>query len=242
MKKGITAILILVCLLLGAATVVLRLTDDSTPPEIHFQENQVTYTEGGAYDALLEGVTATDNRDGDVTDTLVVERVYPDETSGQATVVYAARDEHNNIAKASRIVNYSADGSGAAAADEESTEEDAGTDDTAASAGETTASSEETAPTPSATPEADQESADGSPRITLTEESITINQGESVDRLSYVADIQDDTDDTDELWRNIQIAGDELDRNTPGTYELIYYVVDSDGNQSNEAVLTITVQ
>ena len=77
MKKGITAILILVCLLLGAATVVLRLTDDSTPPEIHFQENQVTYTEGGAYDALLEGVTATDNRDGDVTDTLVVERVYP---------------------------------------------------------------------------------------------------------------------------------------------------------------------
>ena len=157
-------------------------------------------------------------------------------------MVYAARDEHNNIAKASRIVNYSADGSGAAAADEESTEEDAGTDDTAASAGETTASSEETAPTPSATPEADQESADGSPRITLTEESITINQGESVDRLSYVADIQDDTDDTDELWRNIQIAGDELDRNTPGTYELIYYVVDSDGNQSNEAVLTITVQ
>lgn len=240
MRKGITAVLILVCLLLGAATIVIRLTDDSTPPEIHFQENALTYTEGESYDILLEGVTATDNRDGDVTDTLVVERVYPDETSGQATVVYAARDDNNNIAKASRIIGYSADGSAAVQNGEAAAEDTAAADP----AEEQTAPEEETVPTstPAPTPEAEEDLPEGSPQITLTTDSVTINRGDSVDRLSYVADIQDDSDDTDELWRNIQISGDELDRNTPGTYELIYYVVDSDGNRSNEAVLTVTVQ
>lgn len=65
--------------------------------------------------------------------------------------------------------------------------------------------------------------------------------GTPVDQLSYVSDIQDDVDATNTLYRQIQIEGN-VDSNTPGTYELTYYVVDSNGNESNRAVLTIVVQ
>lgn len=48
-------------------------------------------------------------------------------------------------------------------------------------------------------------------------------------------------DSTSDLYRKIQITG-TVDVNTPGTYELTYYVVDSNGNASNGAVLTIVVK
>ncbi len=47
--------------------------EDNTPPEIQFQDNEIVYTAGDSYDGLLDGVTATDNKDGDVTESLVVE-------------------------------------------------------------------------------------------------------------------------------------------------------------------------
>ena len=65
--------------------------------------------------------------------------------------------------------------------------------------------------------------------------------GTPVDQLSYVSDIQDDVDATNTLYRQIQIEGN-VDTGVPGTYELTYYVVDSSGNESNRAVLTIVVQ
>ena len=68
-----------------------------------------------------------------------------------------------------------------------------------------------------------------------------IAKGTQIDRLSYVKDIQDDKDSTSDLYRKIQITG-TVDVNTPGTYELTYYVVDSNGNASNGAVLTIVVK
>ena len=70
MKKGLIAVMIFACLILGAVTVVLKLAEDDQPPEIQIQESELTYTEGDDFETLLEGVTATDNRDGDVTDSM----------------------------------------------------------------------------------------------------------------------------------------------------------------------------
>lgn len=234
MKRGLIAVMVIACLVLGAVAVVIKLTDDNQPPEIQIQEGEVTYTEGDSYDGLLEGVTATDNRDGDVTDSLLVEDVYPAADGSAATVVYVARDSSNNITKATRTVGYVA-GNGTAAAQ------------TAANAEVGEESPEATAtpavtPTPSPTEEPEEDLPEGSPRITLTTDKDTVERGTSVNRIEYVESIEDDKDDTDELWRSIQIRGDELDTDTPGTYELIYYVIDSDGNRSNEATLTITVE
>ena len=83
--------------------------------------------------------------------------------------------------------------------------------------------------------------APGAPKFYLTTYYLEIPVGTPVDQLSYVSDIQDDVDATNTLYRQIQIEGN-VDSNTPGTYELTYYVVDSNGNESNRAVLTIVVQ
>ena len=80
-----------------------------------------------------------------------------------------------------------------------------------------------------------------SPRIYLTDYIIHIGVGESIDRLSYVKEIQDDSDNISELWHYISING-EVDTNVPGTYELSYYVTDLSGNVSNTAVLQVIVE
>ena len=83
---------------------------------------------------------------------------------------------------------------------------------------------------------------EGSPRITLTQSQITIGVGQSYNRIAMVEDITDDKDERNYLFTQIQIKGDDVNTNVAGTYEQIYYVVDSDGNRSNEAKLTVVVQ
>lgn len=237
MNKRLIGIMVIACLILGAAAVLIRLTEDRIPPEIQIQDSELTYTEGESYDSLLEGVTATDNRDGDVTGSVTVENVYPVPGTSTAQVVYVAKDDSNNIAKATRTVTYGV-GDGAPDADPTSESEEVSEtipEDT------TSPSPEATTPTPTEEPE-EEELPEGSPRITLTTDAVTIEEGESINRIEYVESIEDDKDDKNELWRSIQITGDEFDPNTAGTYEQIYYVIDSDGNRSNEATLTITVE
>lgn len=65
--------------------------------------------------------------------------------------------------------------------------------------------------------------------------------GTALDKLSYVNDIQDDTETRSDLFKKIQITG-EVNTATPGTYELTYYVVDNQGNSSNGAILTVVVK
>ena len=75
----------------------------------------------------------------------------------------------------------------------------------------------------------------------LNEYYIKTSVGSSVDLLSNVKEIKDDTDNVSELWRRIQING-QVNTYTPGTYTCSYYVVDSAGNMSNTAELTVIVQ
>lgn len=79
------------------------------------------------------------------------------------------------------------------------------------------------------------------PKIYLNEYYIKTSVGSSVDLLSNVKEIKDDTDNVSELWRRIQING-QVNTYTPGTYTCSYYVVDSAGNMSNTAELTVIVQ
>ena len=109
MKKGIVAGLIVLCVALGAGTAAVVVTDDRKGPEIELPaDGDVTYAEGSDTAPLLEGVTATDEKDGDVTDSLMIENIFPNDDHTSASVVYAARDSHNNVSKATRRVNYKA--------------------------------------------------------------------------------------------------------------------------------------
>lgn len=210
------------CIALGAAAFLVWAGQDHTPPEITIKKEKITYTEGDDYTALLKGVSAEDNVDGDLTGEVFVDRIVP-AGEDSAVVYYGVMDKHNNVGTAKRKITYHA----ADKAAEEGQPEDA-------------ASEEQPAEEVPAEPEGLQ--ADGNiPAIALTAEQIEIPAGTEFDVLSAVQDVADDIDGRDSLFQRISVDG-WYDVNTPGAYELCYYVTDSEGNVSEPRFLILIVQ
>lgn len=242
MKKGLVAMLLLACAALLAGNVVIYIGKDRNGPEITVPQEELTYVAGSDTSALLSGVTAVDDRDGDVTSTVTVESIIPNEDQTGASVIYVAKDSKNNVTKATRLISYAADAGQAAAQEAEAAAQQAAQE--AAAADQTAASGEDaqTADDGAAQNEAAIAALPAeSPRFYLTQYSVEVERGAELNRLGYVQDITDDKDSRDELYQGIQISG-EVDTNTPGEYMLEYYVVDSDGNTSNTAQLKVTVK
>ncbi|MCD7946161.1 MAG: DUF5011 domain-containing protein [Clostridiales bacterium] len=82
-------------------------SDINRSPEISFTEDAITVSVADGDEVLLEGVTATDPEDGDVTDSVVIEGLseFADDYSRQVT--YVAFDSNNNVTKATRTIYYS---------------------------------------------------------------------------------------------------------------------------------------
>ena len=242
MKKGLVAMLLLACAALLAGNVVIYIGKDRNGPEITVPQEELTYVAGSDTSALLSGVTAVDDRDGDVTSTVTVESIIPNEDQTGASVIYVAKDSKNNVTKATRLISYAADAGQAAAqeaeaAAQQATQEAAAADQTAASGEDAQTADDGAAQNEAAIAALPAES----PRFYLTQYSVEVERGAELNRLGYVQDITDDKDSRDELYQGIQISG-EVDTNTPGEYMLEYYVVDSDGNTSNTAQLKVAVK
>lgn len=107
MKESmITTILSVLCGILLLGAVVGICVKDRTAPKISLNgKNTLTYTEDDSYDVLLKDMSAVDNVDGDVTDTIRVSNIYVTD-EGKAIVVYVAKDSSNNIGKLKREVRY----------------------------------------------------------------------------------------------------------------------------------------
>lgn len=101
--RKIVSILCTLDVILMALSVVLYLDEDRMAPVIHMEEVEMEYREGMSDEELLAGVTAMDETDGDVTGSLVVEKV-SEVGNGTVIVTFGARDEANNVAKASRVL------------------------------------------------------------------------------------------------------------------------------------------
>ena len=216
MKKGILAGLIVLWLALFAGTAAVMVTSDRKGPEIAVPSGaDVTYEEGSDTALLLEGVTATDDRDGDVTDSVVIENIFPNDDRTGASVIYAAKDSHNNVTKVTRRVNYKA--AGDAAAPEENTEAE-GSD--AAPAENAEAEGSDAAP---AAEEAQQNDTEGvknetnakmeiealpseSPRMYLNTYETTVKAGSELDKISYIKEI---TDDAGRLYPDLPCDGQQ---------------------------------
>ena len=247
MKKGLVAMLFLACAALLAGNVVVYIGEDRNGPEISVPQEEITYVAGTDTSALLNGVTAQDNRDGDVTDTVTIESIIPNADQTGASVVYVAKDSKNNVTKEIRTILYSTDANqtAAQAAAEQAAADQAAQDQAAAeqaAQGDAAGESAQTTDDGAAQNEAAIAALSAeSPRIYLTQYSVELERGAELNELSYVQDISDDEDSRDELYQGIQISG-EVDTNTPGEYTLEYHVVDSDGNNSNAAQLRVTVK
>ena len=106
-RNWILILLIVVCL---AAFLGYRAMDamrtDTEAPEIKMDAVIPEVSVADPQTALLQGITARDKRDGDVTDLLVVERVTLLDSKGTLMVSYAAFDHAGNVAKAQREAKY----------------------------------------------------------------------------------------------------------------------------------------
>jgi len=73
---------------------------DNTPPVITY-EDTIIYEETMSDEELLQGAVAVDETDGDVSDTLVVEKVTVNYNTGTAVVTCGAMDDSGNVVKES---------------------------------------------------------------------------------------------------------------------------------------------
>ena len=79
---------------------------DTQPPVIHFAQGQLEVSVGDPQSALLQGVTAQDQVDGDVTASVVVAQVRLLQSDGTIQVTYAAFDHTGNATRAVRTARY----------------------------------------------------------------------------------------------------------------------------------------
>lgn len=252
-EKKILVLLTVITVLLAAAVVVVRFMNDRTGPVVTVKSD-LTYHNGITEEELLDGVTARDNRDGDVSDSLRVTAIYPGENDGQAVVVYMAKDSHNNVTKYIRILDVEAgaavDSIGKVPTDTETETESAEPETEAAEQPETESAEQPETEAAAADPEtAARESAEAdiaalapaAPVLRLKQYTVTIPVGSTFNQLSYIENVTDDKDTREMLYRQIMIEG-SVNPAAAGTYELIYWAKDTDGNSSNRAKLTVTVQ
>lgn len=87
-----------------AASAFLYMNLDRAAPTISFADDdkRMIYTESMKEDELLEGVSAADDVDGDVTDSVLIEKI-SETADGNVIVTYVALDSSNNVAKRSRV-------------------------------------------------------------------------------------------------------------------------------------------
>lgn len=83
-----------------------RIRTDKKAPVITFSEEPLQLSMADPEAALFQGVTASDNRDGDVTASVIVERIQLTQSDGSILIKYAAFDHSGNVAKAERTARY----------------------------------------------------------------------------------------------------------------------------------------
>lgn len=291
-KKKLTIFMTLLCVVLLAVCAVLYVSEDRQGPEIRIPDGSVAYAQGDDTEVLLNGVTAADARDGDVSDTLRVVQVTDMSSLNYVVVTYVAKDRSNNITKTDRWINLT-DGSTSEAPAEnltaemeeqsedalsqilanveteetaataetdettgegaqENTEAGSGTTATPSSEGEgTETQTQESQSESSQTAESEELVSTGAPVIRITTNELHLDVGENFDYMSYVQACVDDKDTMDELYSRIVVNGEDADGNVVGagiidtsrvtSYDLNFYVFDTDGNMSNVETMHVTV-
>lgn len=100
-------VLLVIILLVFAGYLIFRYTKkDQKGPEITIAEEVPEISVADDLEKYLQGVTAWDDRDGDVTERMVLESVYGITSKHEASVTYAAFDRAGNVTKATRQVRF----------------------------------------------------------------------------------------------------------------------------------------
>ena len=261
-NKGLTITLTIVAVVLTVLSVLTVIFTDSKGPKITVEQKSITYVNGDDKASLLDGVSAYDAVDGDVTVSLIVKDITVLNSGDTAKVTYAARDNSNNISEAYRIVTYVDSSEYYSELDDEAmfqeitegevTEAEASAENTEAQATEepvedntqeTEEPTEEVKEEPQEEekpeePEKPQPKAtenkpeDKTAKITLKQKSVNINVGQPFNPSDYIK--------TKENASSIAIDG-AINVMAPGTYPLTFKVTGPDGKTASET-LTVVVK
>ena len=107
-RLRVTIVLVFVLSVIAfiAYNVLARMVEDHTPPVITCDSDTVTVSVEDDDSALFQGMTAEDNRDGDLTDSIRVSSMSNFTEPGKRTANYAVFDSSNQVATYSRTVEY----------------------------------------------------------------------------------------------------------------------------------------
>lgn len=238
---AIDVVLLVVCL-------VLYLGKDRKGPEIFFDEDkQIEYAEGMDEELLLKGVTAVDDKDGDVSDSLLVEKVAG--TNGKEVIVtYVARDGANNVGKASRAFTVAGSyGGGDILPVEEETFETGDMPGTEGATETETEGNDERSSGEEEGREGNQEEGNNegesegpNPVLALNADVIETKKGVAPNWNEVIETMSDDKDDYNTLYNNLKLEG-QVKLNEVGEYPVTLYTVDTDGNRSEIRNLVVRV-
>lgn len=256
----VNAILIIICIFLYLRT-------DRIAPEIQFHESQIVYREEGNQDRLLEGVSARDNVDGDITDKIVIEKIVEDRENMSVVVYYAVSDSSGNVAKASRVfdaiymeqeerqtgpfMKAGIDAEMSLPEKVETVTKDNRTEEEPAEIEskntpvpvETPRKTPEPAAPEAPSPEPAQSvpTADPSvPILILRTSEVKVKAGQGPAWVDLIGTLSDDKDSYETLFRNLGVS--KYDKDKAGSYAVNVYTEDSDGNRSESVPLTIIVE
>lgn len=95
--------IIIADLVLAAVCMIAYSREDRTRPEFRFQTDEYIYTGRDGEDKLLESITAYDDRDGDISERIVIEKITENREASTIVVYYAVSDSAGNVAKISRV-------------------------------------------------------------------------------------------------------------------------------------------
>ena len=105
--EKITVILfVFVLLAFAACQVYLRVFVDRTPPVISCDSEVLNAQVGAGEHTLLQGVTATDDKDGDLSKQVMVKSITPLITDNTAKITYIVFDSADNMATYTRTIRY----------------------------------------------------------------------------------------------------------------------------------------
>ena len=229
-KKGLFILLGLICIAVVGGSGALFITRDKTGPKIIVSEDrEIAYGTDSDKTVLLDGVTAIDEKDGDVSDSLRVESVQNNE-DGSLEVTYSAVDDSNNVTKLTCKVETLNQKNSDEDAQEETTEaseenqeenqENTQQDEEDKEAqNQEEANQEEVDDSNSDTDAAIAALPEGSPQLRLSTHQVDLQVGASFQYVDYIESISDDKDETNELYRKIYLTG-EVNTSQAGNYEI----------------------
>ena len=248
-KAYAVLITVLSAAFIGAA-IFLIMNTDTQGPHIKFPQEEKLWWEDMEDKLLLQGVTASDNVDGDVTSSLIIEKIVKNKSQNAAMVTYVAQDTKHNITKTTKTWKIATTISGVSTEEKKPEAEvtnkinadEAGMSQANVQADENDIAEEPIVADveePVAQPVVEQ-AENQAPSLQLGANEATIQRGGGFDATSMVGAVNDDSDTQETLKSNIKIEG-SYDANAVGDYQITYYVVDSLGKSSEKKTFTLHV-